>query len=440
MGTITRLEVENFKRIRVLKIDATTGGVVIGGDNAVGKSSTLDAIQAAMGGKRNSPVEPIRRGSKKASVVLETDDFTVVRKWSKGKSGDSLVVTAKDGSRFSSPQKMLDALVASLSFDPLDFERMKPAQQSAVLRALVGLDFSAANGDRAAAYDRRTEFNREAKRLGAELDGIDEPLEGAPEESSAAELMDELRRRSEFNDAHRRKRGSLVDLRNKAATLRAELDSLKTELAEVDQRGRSLRTECDAMVDADEAEIEKRLEVLEDSNAVARAAARWRQLTAECDAATESAETESEAITKIDLEKSRATAAAEFPIEGLSVTDEGVLLDGLPFEQGSQAQRLTASVAIGLALNPEFPVLLVRDGSRLDKKHLQKVCDLAEAAGAQVWIETVGEGEACTVVIEDGAEKLPDCVLCERPVDDDWRSRGTHPAHATCAAQASSEG
>ena len=61
-------------------------------------------------------------------------------------------------------------------------------------------------------------------------------------------------------------------------------------------------------------------------------------------------------------------------------------------------------MAIGLALNPQLKVLLVRQGSLLDTQSLANVAAQAEAADAQVWVERVTDtGEGVSVLIEDGA-------------------------------------
>ena len=82
--------------------------------------------------------------------------------------------------------------------------------------------------------------------------------------------------------------------------------------------------------------------------------------------------------------------------------DEGVTFNGLPIEQASSAEQTRVAVAIGLAANPELPVVLIRDGSLLDEDSLAAVAKQAAERGAQVWIERVGDGKECSVIIEDG--------------------------------------
>jgi len=61
------------------------------------------------------------------------------------------------------------------------------------------------------------------------------------------------------------------------------------------------------------------------------------------------------------------------------------------------------SVAIGVALNPQLKVLLIRNGNMLDKASLASVAEQAEAAGMQVWVEMVAEDkDGMTVMMVDG--------------------------------------
>lgn len=72
---------------------------------------------------------------------------------------------------------------------------------------------------------------------------------------------------------------------------------------------------------------------------------------------------------------------------------------------------MTLRVYFAAHANPKLKVVLIRDGSLLDENSLRTVGEMAEAAGAQVWLETVGkDGEG--IIIEDGtrlepAEKQP---------------------------------
>lgn len=122
----------------------------------------------------------------------------------------------------------------------------------------------------------------------------------------------------------------------------------------------------------------------------------------------------SEALTKtvddIKAEQQKAIASSAIPVKGLTLDEDAVLLDGLPFDQASTAQKITASVAIASALNPKLRVIQIREGSLLDKKAKQLIADFAAANDMQFWIEEVdGSGEV-GFYIEDGRLAAADLV------------------------------
>src|SRR5271157_3678819 len=68
------IEVENFKRITWVRIDALGNVIQINGENGVGKSSLLDAVFTALKGKAVSPPRPIQDGAERAHIRIELGD------------------------------------------------------------------------------------------------------------------------------------------------------------------------------------------------------------------------------------------------------------------------------------------------------------------------------------------------------------------------------
>ena len=61
---INKLEIENVKRVKAVKMEpAAEGLTIIGGNNRQGKTSVLDAIAWALGGDRYRPSEARRHES-----------------------------------------------------------------------------------------------------------------------------------------------------------------------------------------------------------------------------------------------------------------------------------------------------------------------------------------------------------------------------------------
>ena len=432
---IVRLEAENVKRLVAVSIKPDGTLCVIGGRNGQGKSSLLDAIEMALGGKDHVPEMPVRKGEATARVVCDLGDIIVTRTF-KADGHTSLVVSNREGARFPSPQSMLDKLVGQLSFDPIAFARMAPREQRETLRELVGLDFSGLDAKRAGLFEERTAINRATKVLEARLQAMPEHPDAPAEPVVVADLVDELEAakamHAEADESARAADEWRRDIatheqrveaaKKRSGAIRLQIEELQAQLSAshdeinreeqllADQRAGTLKASA-AAAEArsklpDLAPIREKIAAAEGVNAKVRANAARQELALEAGAAVAEAEKLTNAIEQIDFEKGEALAGAAFPVPGLSFDESGVLLNGVPFSQASSAEQLRVSVAMGLAANPRLRVLLIRDGSLLDEDSLRLVAEMAAEADAQVWLERVSDdGVGCSVVIEDGAVK-----------------------------------
>lgn len=137
---LRRLEIESFLRVSALTVDADGKHIVISGKNGAGKTSAVDAIWAALGG-RNGPdhTEPIQRGASKSSVRLDLGEFVVERHWSA--KGSRLVVTPADGGPpVKRAQELLDGLLGRYALDPIAFLDRRPQDQVNDVLAVVGVE------------------------------------------------------------------------------------------------------------------------------------------------------------------------------------------------------------------------------------------------------------------------------------------------------------
>src|SRR5579864_5989965 len=139
---ILRLEAENIKKLRVVSVTPEGDVVQITGPNGSGKTSILDAIFYALDGTSGIPSKVVRNGTDHARVSVDLGEqkteLIVTREFAKD-GATRLTVENTEGLRFKSPQSMLDALLGSLTFDPLEFTRMQPKQQLETLRGVVNL-------------------------------------------------------------------------------------------------------------------------------------------------------------------------------------------------------------------------------------------------------------------------------------------------------------
>lgn len=396
---IIELRAENVKRLKAVEITPDGTLQVIGGKNAQGKSSVLDAIWLALGGGKASKetVLPIRDGESKASVRLDLGALIVTRSWTA--KGTSLKVENAEGAVFKSPQAMLDGLVGRLSFDPLEFTRLSAKDQREALLDLVelGIDLDELARQRNEIFAERSEVGRRGKAIGDVQ--VDDDLPDL--ERSAQDFISRIREA----EAHNKQIDSAlhqVEVTSAAISkAEAQIASLEEQLAQwredlVDLKEPALAGRIDVCT------LEAELSGVEELNQQIRANNQARERQARKDKLRAEYQSLTDGIEKLDKTKAEALAAASFPVAGLGFDDMGVTYQGVPFSQASSAEQIRVSVAMAMAMNPKLRVLRIKDGSLLDAETLEALRAQVEENDFQLWLERVGNADEGAVIIDDG--------------------------------------
>ena len=406
---IVSLKAENIMKVRAIEITPKDDVVIISGKNAQGKTSILNSIWFALGGKDNIPSEPIRQGEEKAKITIDLGEYKVTRIFTQ--SGTYLTVENAEGATFKSPQALLDKMIGDLSFDPLAFVHEKNKEE--VLLNLVGLTelFETLKTKRDGVYAERTLINRELKNIEGQLAGM-EKVEGLVEEVSITELtgkLQEANQQIEKNNGVRRElENQIRDVglqENKVLSIAEEIKSLekqleekrtaykvaeKNHLASLEEKT-VLKEAVTALKDPDTAKIQEQISAAEETNHIARAQKEYESKEKELKGKQTTTDTLTSNIDKIDQERKIAITKAKFPIVGLSFKEGKVAYNGIPFEQASSAEQLKVSMAIAMALNPELRILRISDGSLIDSDNMKVIREMAKDKDYQVWLESVSD-------------------------------------------------
>ena len=404
---ITELKAENVKRLKAVDITPNKYLQIIGGRNAQGKSSVLDAVALALTGKeakRLTP-RPLRDGEKTGRVTLDLGDYVVTRTFSALGNG-TLTVTAGDGkSKFTSPQKVLDGLMGRLSFDPQEFIGLSAKEQAEVLRGLVNLpiDLDEVEAHIGELAQSRLLVGRELKALG-EPSTVDDSLPDT--EQSATTLLNMIQtardRNREIIDARRES----AESGERIVSLAHQIQNLQRELKAEQEDQKRLNERVNFLGDTkDTGELESRLANIEDTNARVRANKQAQEHNIDIANHQRTYDGLDRKINELRESKDKALREASFPIDGLGFDELGVTYNGVPFSQASSMEQLRVSLAIAMASNPKLRVIRIKDGSLLDDEALELVARTAEANDYQVLMERVGDGDMGAIVIEDGQVK-----------------------------------
>jgi DNA repair exonuclease SbcCD ATPase subunit len=412
---IIELHAENLKRLTAVQIRPDGNLVQITGRNGQGKTSVLDAIWWALDGTKNVQTTPIRKGEERAIIRLDLGELKITRKFIAQEDGSyttSIAVENGDGAKFSSPQSMLDKLLGELTFDPLAFTRMKDAEQVLSLRSLVpGFDFIRAEEDIKTFYARRTEYNRDANTARSSAEELTKDLpKDIPIRVDVQGLSDSLEKAQGNNadvDATDRERAEVTTALEKIdadiKALEAQIKMRKIQKDDAEEILSAIKTQSKVKIDTKD--IMDKIRGASEVNDMVNRAIRRDQQGQEAQRAIENATHMTANIDKIKKDAQAAIASAKMPIDGLSIQDGAVYLDGVPFNQASDAQQLQASIGIAMALNPTLKVIRVRDGSLLDQDALKTLSEMADAHDYQIWIERVDSDGTVGFVLEDGHVK-----------------------------------
>lgn len=422
---IIQLVAENIKRLTAVEIKPNGSLVQITGKNGQGKTSVLDSIWWAIAGARTIQSAPIRKGANNARIRLDMGEIIVTRTFKREEGEHFTTKLEVVGAVKGSPQAMLDSLLDSLAFDPLKFARMDPAAQFETLKQYApDVDFDKIAAANSIDTANRKDINRKAKeeRILADQISIPDkaPTERVDETGLVGQLKDAGKHNADIQTRAQNRKHAAEQIEQKyarAEELKQQAATLLQQAETVFNEARVLSNKLDSAEPLAEPinvdDIQAKIAAAHKTNVIIDARERKESLEKSAAALELQSKALTDQISKREEDKRRAIAAAKLPIESIAFGEDVVLLNGVPFDQASDAEQLKASCALAMAGNPNLRVIRVRDGSLLDDEGLELLAKMAQERDYQVWIERVGSGKV-GFVLEDGAVTAIDDVPVEQ--------------------------
>lgn len=416
---ILSLVVENIKRIKAIHITPEGNAVMVTGKNGQGKTSTLDALEMVLGGKDAIPSRPVRDGEKTARIVAETEKYIITRHWTSPESSH-LKLELKGEGVLGSPQKVLDQLVGDLSFDPLAFSSLMPRDQLKMLKDICKLDFTKLDLEFKQVYEDRKNVGKESEIHKANLEAFGELDDTAPELDIEGIRIERTKANNENQEIEAAAR-SVVTLKGNLKRIENEMSNIADEITRLQNEFDKKKEECANLYETIP-ELEK--DASQEPNDLSRfdvAIEEWAKYEATQKQVNQKKVVNEKLLqcrdkwSKLDKRlkeiediKKKMVASAAMPITGLSLGQDEVLFNGIPFTQLSTSEQIRISMAIAMALNPKLKVVIIKNASLLDKAAMEELIKIAAEKDFQVWVERVAEGpEANCIYIEDGERIYP---------------------------------
>lgn len=407
---INKLEIENVKRVKAVKVEPTPNGLtIIGGKNKQGKTSVLDAICWALGGEKYRPSEPQREGSvlpPHLHVVL-SNGLIVERK---GKNSDLKVI---DPTGKKAGQTLLNEFVEQLALDLPKFMNASNKEKANTLLQIIGV------GDQLFELERKeTELYNRRHTIGQIADqkvkfAKEQPYyPNAPKELiSASDLIKQQQEILARNGENQHKRENLRTLELSYNQVQKEIAALEERLSELRKQRDQLdvdlaiaRKTVEQLQDESTEELEASIRDIEEINHKVRAnldkekaeedaqeyVRQYNALTAELNKVRQA---------KIDLLK-----GANLPLPGLSVSveDGELTYNGHKWDNMAGSDQLKVAVAIIRKLNPKCGFVLIDKLEQMDLDTLTEFGQWLEQEGLQAIATRVSTGDECSIIIEDG--------------------------------------
>jgi len=414
--TIVGLLVENVKKVKLVKLSPDGKTILITGANQQGKTSLVDGLWWAIGGKNamRKTSEPIREGETEARAVVEFQDFTVERRITMKSS--YLYVTLKDEAqtKISSPQDFLNKFLGTVSIDPTEILQMSPKEQVDVLLRLFKIydKVTELDGKYEKAYQERWAIGQERDSAVGALENLEKPEDGTSrEEKSVIDMSTKLKNALNYNQELSTKKarlataqGNVTETENELKRLEEALNNAKGLLTARKVEVQRLTGELEGKNPVATQPIEEEISKVEDFNEKVRSAKRYDEFQNKVNTLNDSYKDLNIQCEDVLKQKQDVLQSVKMPVEGLTIDDRGLVFGPTrrPMEQLSDSERLKIATAIAVAEKPLIRLLRIKHGESLDDESFNMVSKMAQENGYQLIVEKVDTSGKLGIVLEEG--------------------------------------
>ncbi|WP_080833248.1 AAA family ATPase [Cohnella massiliensis] len=421
MIKINRLEIENVKRVKAVKIEPSSAGLtVVGGKNNQGKTSVLDAIAWALGGNKYRPSQAQREGSVVPPYLhLVLSNGLIVER--KGKNSDLKVI---DPNGQKGGQQLLDSFVEELAIDLPKFLNATNKEKAGILLRIIGV------GDKLhelevkeqELYNRRHAIGQIADQK-AKFAKEQPYYPDAPKEPiSASELIRQQQEILARNGENQRKRQRVAQIQAAHDNQAREVERLSALLEEAKAKYAQLAADLEIakkdaldLIDESTAELEANIRQIDEINRKVRANLDKDKAETDANEYRQQYDVLTAEINAVRQQKTDLLTNANLPLPGLSVEDGELIYNGQRWDNMSGSEQLRVATAIVRRLKPNCGFILLDKLEQMDLETLREFGQWLEQEGLQAIATRVSTGEECSIIIEDGYVAGQEGVTLQQP-------------------------
>lgn len=445
---VKKLELVNFQVIKEFNADFDGNVYFITGDNELGKSTVLKAIGALLTGNRDAVLKNGEsKGFAKMIVGDDGEEYEVELKFTKANPRGTLSIKSKTTGMKSDNVSMLQKIFGYTDFDAVEFSRWSETaegrrKQIEVVKSLlpeeVRTRIAEIDTTVAGLKTERTGVNRDLKTYKSISDAAGQglttqDLKTYAKQKDITELMKEqaenaqlIEKAKTVRSALEQRKKQLEEIPERLAEAKATYEKAIEEAKKAIERTEKLYKEAIAQIESEKADYEARkanaekwlanyeennpekldtaeqLRKAEEHNKKAAKVADYLSKKKQADDKKAEAEKMDSEIAELSAEREKLISSAKLPISGLSFSDDGLVLNDVPFAAGkvSDSQIMEVAAKLIIASNPTVKVFRIARGESLGQKRLQAILDLAKKEGFQGFIESVVRGQQDLIIEE----------------------------------------
>ena len=407
---IAELQLQNIKRVRAVDITPTDGLNVIGGANAQGKTSVLDAIAYALGGEKYRPTEPQNRdGVAPAKLAIKLSNGLLVTR-----TGKNLDLKVSDPTGKKAGQTLLNSFISAFALDLPKFLNASNKEKAKTLLQTLGIEdqLTALDNEERRRADERLLAGREAERKRHYADELPEYPDAPDAPLSGAEMAQTLQNALAENAKRQARRENLAKLQERVARDNAQI-------AELEQRLRAAQYDLKADMadltaakatpvadDIDTSAISAKLEELDAINAKVRTNQDKARAKDEAEQAEAEYQAAGRAVEDVRQRRMALLNSVQMPLEGLSIEEGELVYKGAKWDCMSSMERVLVGISIVRQLKPECGFVLLDQLECFDRAQLAKLRDWLQERDMQAIATRVADDDTCDIIIEDGMVKV----------------------------------
>jgi len=433
---ISRVRIKNVLAIEDAEINVGSDGLKISGRTGSGKTSLLHAIQAVF--DENVRTKMVRQGADHGDIVLVMSDGTTASRKISDDGAERPVVIGPNGKPISSPATHLKKMAPALLLNPVRFVEMDETQKAKVLAEVFPVDLSQselesicgedvdlqevdqranglarANQAYKAAYNARhgangelkqAEASRDAERKKIPADFDAETVRGLSSETIAKELGKIEHHNRVIADGTTQ----LAKLEGDEKTLNSEIESLRKQLAEkeaqlqtVSARIKTGREWLSNNKPIDPAPTQATLHSLDQQRMYLHCFDQAEAYDKQCKDITSRALRLDAIVATLKNLPGELVRRSKIPIEGLSIENGVVHVNGLPINNLSEGEQYRIAVRVAAAGTKDLSFVCIDGAEKMTTVAREKLIDDLQAEGIQVFY-TVAEECDFNVLDLDG--------------------------------------